>query len=462
MRTLSVLLTATLALVLVPSTRAGADEPVVVATALSVSTRAGYAGTTAPVAAVLTADDGTAVAAAPVTLDRRDDGAWVPLTQGVTDASGGVALEATRMKNDADNRLRVSYAGDDTHAPTSEVVALPLVRRTSALTITGARTVEYGGSATLTFAWRTKSGEPVGGAVRVVRRTGSGAWKAWRVLRTGADGAATVRVTPDASTRWRAMVAATDWTGAARSAVHVLTVVPPMDPVELPAAAPRPRVHVPVQPDAVGHGAHPVTTRIPAGVWRTMTVRSWHEGCPVGREGLRLLRINYWGYDGYAHRGMLVAATGGVGAMSRALAAMFRGGLPIRSLYPVDRFGWSKKLQGGNDYRSMAAGNTSAFNCRWVTNRPGVRSPHSYGRALDLNTWENPYRSATGLVPNTWWQGHSHPLVAWRSAKHRVVRIMIRAGLRWTYGLGDTQHFDVSGGSGRVRLDPACADVVCE
>ena len=66
-------------------------------------------------------------------------------------------------------------------------------------------------------------------------------------------------------------------------------------------------------------------------------------------------------------------------------------------MYRVDRFGYSSRLRGGDDYASMAAGNTSVFNCRDVVNRPGVRSPHSYGRALDVNTWENPYRSARGI-----------------------------------------------------------------
>ena len=32
----------------------------------------------------------------------------------------------------------------------------------------------------------------------------------------------------------------------------------------------------------------------------------------------------------------------------------------IRAMYREDRFGWSRRLQGANDYRSMAAGNTSA------------------------------------------------------------------------------------------------------
>ena len=70
-------------------------------------------------------------------------------------------------------------------------------------------------------------------------------------------------------------------------------------------------------------------------------------------------------------------------------------------MYRVDRFGWSSRSRGGDDYASMAAGNTSAFNCRDVTGRPGVRSPHSWGRSLDVNTWENPYRSAQGIVPNS-------------------------------------------------------------
>jgi hypothetical protein len=126
--------------------------------------------------------------------------------------------------------------------------------------------------------------------------------------------------------------------------------------------------------------------------------------------------------------------------------------LPIRSMYRVDRFGWSGRLRGGNDYKSMAAGNTSAFNCRDVVGRPGRRSPHAWGRSLDVNTWENPYRSADGLVPNRWWQARSHRLVAWRSSSHAVVRLMARHGLRWTFGTGDTQHFDYAGGGSKRAL----------
>jgi D-alanyl-D-alanine carboxypeptidase len=193
-----------------------------------------------------------------------------------------------------------------------------------------------------------------------------------------------------------------------------------------------------------------------------MTGRTWHQGCPVGRSGLRYLRINYWDYSGYRRRGELVAHASAVGKMAGALAEMYRKKLPIRSMYRVDRFGWSSRVRGGDDYRSMAAGNTSAFNCRDVVGKPGVRSPHSYGRSLDLNTWENPYRSRQGTVPNTWWMGHSHPRVAWRSRSHPVVQLMARHGLRWTYGNGDTQHFDAYGSRGRLAARYAECDGVCD
>jgi hypothetical protein len=148
--------------------------------------------------------------------------------------------------------------------------------------------------------------------------------------------------------------------------------------------------------------------------------------------------------------------------MGSALAEMFRRKLPVRAMYRVDRFGWGKRSRGGNDYASMASGNTSAFNCRDVTGRPGVRSPHSYGRSLDLNTWENPYRSARGIVPNKWWQGHSHPRVAWRSRSHAVVKLMARHGFRWTYGNGDTQHFDYVGSHARAAVAPRACDRYCD
>ncbi|UMG91628.1 M15 family metallopeptidase [Nocardioides sp. TF02-7] len=244
------------------------------------------------------------------------------------------------------------------------------------------------------------------------------------------------------------------------STVHALDNLPPGVRVRLPGAAPPPRRKL-SSPPAVGNGPNPRVTRIPDRVWRQMTGRTWHRGCPVGRAGLRLLTINFWDYSGYRKRGELVAAASVVHQMAAALADMYRARLPIRTMHRVDRFGWSRRLGGGDDYASMAAGNTSAFNCRDVVGRPGVRSPHSYGRSLDVNPWENPYRASHGWVPNRWWVGRSHPRVAWRSRGHRVVQIMARHGLRWTYGVRDAHHFDAVPRNGRLLRVPGCGDAVC-
>ena len=53
----------------------------------------------------------------------------------------------------------------------------------------------------------------------------------------------------------------------------------------------------------------------------------------------------------------------------------------------------------------MAADNTSAFNCRNVPNTTTGRN-HAYGRAIDINTVENPYlpgsRSCRRPARTTW------------------------------------------------------------
>ncbi|MFC4785313.1 M15 family metallopeptidase [Nocardioides sp. MAHUQ-72] len=407
--------------------------------------------------------DGAPVVGAPVTVERRTDGAWATVATVVTDEAGHAEVEATLGRDASDNVFRASYPGDAAHAPSATGrVAVALVRRASRVRIVGPDRVVDEQRVTLEVRWSTGNGTPVSGRVRVFRRNGDRPWRLDRTVTTDQDGRAQLSSRPRTDTRWRAEVKRSDWYRADTSPVHRVDNLPPGVPVRLPAAAPRPRVHLPAQPHAVGEGPNVTITRVPQRVWDRMTGISWRSGCPVGRAQLRYVRINYWDYRGYRRRGELVANADAAGRMAAALSDMYAAKLPLRSLYLVDRFGYSKRVKGGNDFRSMAAGNTSAFNCRDVVNRPGVRSPHSWGRSLDLNTWENPYRSARGLVPNSWWQSHSHPRVAWRSRSHAVVRIMVAHGLRWTYGLGDTQHFDAPAGNGRFMARPPGCDGVCE
>jgi 5-hydroxyisourate hydrolase-like protein (transthyretin family) len=445
---LGLLLSPVIALVLGLAPPAGAADPT--PTRLTMSGQPTYANTVTQLVLRLRHADDSPVMAGAIVVERRRSGTWGPVDTVLTDEQGRAAVDVTLVRRAANNVFRATYAGDAASAPArTGPVPVALVRRNSKVTVGGPDSVVDEHSVPVTVRWQTGNGLSVNGIVRLQRRVG-GDWRLVRKLRTGDDGRARIRVRPRTDTRYRAQVRRLDWVTGDTSNVHRIDNLPPGVPVRLPSAAPKPRINLPDQPHAVGDGPNARISPIPSRVWNQMTGRTWHRGCPVGRSGLRYLQINYWDYRGYRRRGELVANASAIGKMAGALAEMYRKKLPIRAMYRVDRFGWSSRVRGGDDYRSMAAGNTSAFNCRDVVGKPGVRSPHSYGRSLDLNTWENPYRSRQGTVPNTWWMGHSHPRVAWRSRSHAVVQVMARHGLRWTYGNGDTQHFDAYGANGRL------------
>jgi 5-hydroxyisourate hydrolase-like protein (transthyretin family) len=432
------------------------------ATEVTLGAERAYADTETTLRIGLTGKGGAPVPDAQVSIERRTAGGWSPVGTLTTDQDGRATQRVTLERIPGNNVFRATYAGDETHEPVTRQHRVDLKRRGSKVRIGGPDEVKDGRSVSVTVRWTTTNGLPVSGRVKVFRSLGGGPWNRVRTLNTNDEGRAAMRTTPRQDSRWRARAVQQAWVERDQSPVHRLDNIPPGIPVKLPRAAPSPRRKLPPQRAAVGNGANVVVTPIPNRVWAHMAGISWHRGCPVGRAGLRLVRVNYWDFGGYPRRGELVASSGAARAMGSALAEMFRRKLPVRAMYRVDRFGWGKRSRGGDDYASMASGNTSAFNCRDVTGRPGVRSPHSYGRSLDLNTWENPYRSARGIVPNRWWQGHSHPRVAWRSRSHAVVKLMARHGFRWTYGNGDTQHFDYVGSHARAAVAPRACDRFCD
>lgn len=414
-----------------------------------------YAGQPVPVTLILVDDEGEPVPGAAIRVERRTDGTWADLAVVTTDQAGTATLETDLTRAPADNTLRASSLDEASgRSVATGPVTLPLRRRNAKASLRGPREVVDEKSVRVAVRWTTGAGEPVAGEV-VLERNRNGRWRPETRLTTGEDGRASTRVAPREDARYRLRTPRRPWVQRDTSRVHRVDNLPPGTVVRLPG--PAPRRTLPPQPRATQDGPAPRVTAIPDGVWRSMTGRSWHRGCPVGRAGLRLVRVNYWGFDGYRHRGELVAAAPVAGQMAAALAEMYRRALPIRAMYRVDRFGWSRRLQGADDYASMAADNTSAFNCRQVVGRPGVRSPHSYGRSLDINPWENPYRASHGWTPNAWWVGRSHPLVAWRSSAHQVVSIMREHGIRWTYGTADAHHFDAVPGAGE-RIAARSAD----
>jgi len=187
---------------------------------------------------------------------------------------------------------------------------------------------------------------------------------------------------------------------------------------------------------------HGRAERIDAETRARMSGVSWHRGCPVGFAELRLLSVSHWGFDGRVHRGRLVVNRDAATAMLSAMRSLYQLRFPIRQMRLVDAY-------GADDHRSMAADNTSAFNCRFVAGSPGVWSEHAYGRAIDLNPIENPYVTASGYV--------SPPAGAPFADRSRRRRGMVGAGAveafaaaGWEWGGDwpwprDYQHFSASG-----------------
>ena len=120
---------------------------------------------------------------------------------------------------------------------------------------------------------------------------------------------------------------------------------------------------------------------------------SWHDGCPVGPDQLRRVTLSYWDFDGRPQTGALVVNVDAVDAIRAAFQKLFEQRFPIRRMDPIDKF-------TGSDDASMAADNTSAFNCRLaVAAGPPQWSVHSFGRAIDVNPVENPYVLGTDVLP---------------------------------------------------------------
>jgi D-alanyl-D-alanine carboxypeptidase-like protein len=170
---------------------------------------------------------------------------------------------------------------------------------------------------------------------------------------------------------------------------------------------------------------------------------SYRAGCPVAPADLRLVRVSYYGFDGTARVGALVVhrrvARDVVSVFRRLYVARF----PIRRMTPVSAY-------RGSDEASMAADNTSGFNCRRAVGGSGW-SAHAYGLAIDVNPVENPYVLGSKVLPAA---GRRY---LDRSRRRRGTAVaggtLVRAfasigwswGGRWT-GSPDYQHFSATGG----------------
>jgi hypothetical protein len=309
----------------------------------------------------------------------------------------------------------------------------------------------FGATASLLLTDRT--GVPVSGATVALQQRSADTKDAWATVRTAttaANGRATVSVNPWYDTRYRVVYAGqADRFGATTSGEALVRPSTPGVPVVAPDGSPRPAGPAPAYGRGYGVAANAVVSALPDSVWASMQGYSYNAKahCPVGRSGLAYVTVNYWGFDGNRYRGELVVARSRAASFARVFTTLYDLRFPIRAMVRPDRFGHSPHgWPGANDYASMARDNTYAFNCRYVVGKEGARvmSPHAYGSAIDVNTWENPDVAANGTHPNVWFAAH-------RSARYggvimsndAVVRAFRAIGLGWGGStIRDFQHFD--------------------
>ena len=170
---------------------------------------------------------------------------------------------------------------------------------------------------------------------------------------------------------------------------------------------------------------------------------SHHAGCPVRWKDLRYLRMTYVDFDGNARTGEMVVNKTFAEAVTKVFERLYETRWPIARMRLVDDY-------RGIDRRSMAANNTSGYNCRHVA---GTRewSAHAYGAAIDINPVQNPYLTESSTAPAA---GRRFAAIDRSAGAHVpsgairagdvVVRAFARIGWEWGGawpGSPDYQHF---------------------
>jgi hypothetical protein len=169
---------------------------------------------------------------------------------------------------------------------------------------------------------------------------------------------------------------------------------------------------------------------------------SWRSGCPVAPSSLRRVRVAHIGFDGRAYSGDLIVHADSAERMVRVFSRLYAARFPVQQIRPVDAY-------NGSDDASMAANNTSAFNCRRTTSGTSW-SEHAYGRAVDINPVQNPYVSGSTVQPPAGreFTTRSPYRTGMILANDVVVRAFAAEGWKWGgywNSSKDYQHFSASG-----------------
>ena len=145
----------------------------------------------------------------------------------------------------------------------------------------------------------------------------------------------------------------------------------------------------PLLPDPESDSFESTISAIPADVLKRST---WRTACPVHHTNLRYLTVTFWGFDDRPHTGEIIVHKNA----ARDIVGVFRRLYDAR--FPIEEM----RVISNHDLYGPATGDqniTTGFECRPVSGKSRPWSRHSYGYAIDINPFHNPYVKGSLISP---------------------------------------------------------------
>lgn len=181
------------------------------------------------------------------------------------------------------------------------------------------------------------------------------------------------------------------------------------------------------------------SSEIPNSILKKMIGNSIPDKDKVDIKQLSYLKITYWGFDEKTHVGEMVVNKNVAQEVLDIFQEAYHKKYPIEKIKLIDEY-------GGNDEKSMADNNTSAFCYRTIANTNKL-SNHSLGKAIDINPLYNPYVVGKSVSPANGKKYGDRSIVRKGTIKKGddLYNAFIKRG--WTWGGNwsskkDYQHFE--------------------
>ncbi len=175
---------------------------------------------------------------------------------------------------------------------------------------------------------------------------------------------------------------------------------------------------------------------------RVVDRSTWEPGCPVARDELAWLRLTFRGFDAERHTGELLVNAAVADDLDTVFRRLWAARFPMEQVVIVESLDEEAPPTGDGN-------GTGGFVCRATTGGTSY-SQHAYGLAVDVNTFQNPYRHDDLVIPEraSAYLARDRVRPGMVTADGPVVAAF--AAIGWEWGgdwttLKDYQHFSANG-----------------